>query len=108
MAIFQIVYCTKPWKKLKCCSKDENGKQATITAVKPEMANKISKPNNHPAVINIKSCNEGVQAQQTLETISEMSRSNSSKRQSSQDISGSLRNLKEATIILNSSKFSLD
>ena len=107
MAIFQIVYCTKPWKKLQCCSNEENGKQATTAAVKPEVVAKISKL-NHPTVINIKSCNEGVQAQQILETISEMSRSNSSKINSSKDISGSLKNLKEATIILNSSKFSLE
>ena len=74
----------------------------------PAEAVKISKLNNH-AVIKIRSNNEpsqSLQAQPKLETISEMSRSNSSKLKQTQDMGGSLRNLKEATIILNSSKFS--
>ena len=74
----------------------------------PAEAVKISKLNNH-AVIKIRSNNEpsqSLQAQPKLETISEMSRSNSSKLKQTQDMGGSLRNLREATIILNSSKFS--
>jgi len=105
LAIFQIIYCTKPWKSLSCCLC--LGRE-TQDVVKKEPVQNITKLNK--SVIKIKSYNEFQEPlQHKLETIAEVSRRNSlSGKQPKSDIRGSLKNLKNATIILNSSNLNIE
>ena len=76
--------------------------------VKKEPMRSVTKLNN--SVIKIKSYNELQEPlQRKLETIAEVSRRNSfNGKQQNSDINGSLKNLKNATIILNSSKLNIE
>lgn len=76
--------------------------------MKKEPVQNITKLNK--SVIKIKSYNEFQEPlQHKLETIAEVSRRNSlSGKQPKSDINGSLKNLKNATIILNSSNLSIE
>jgi len=93
LVILQVLYCTRP------CSK-----QKTATGI-PEQ-NILNKP----AVIQIKSANEIEKTQLRLGNRLEVPETlnNHSEEKLTAPLSGSLKNLKSADIILNSSKLILD
>lgn len=83
MAFFQILYCSKPWKRfpcLYCCGCKQ--KQESIKVKEKEHFNS--------AVIKIRSFNEFTrpQSRQQLGTINEFSRSNSTRRLSLGEVDG--------------------
>ena len=93
LVVLQVLYCTRP------CSKQ---KQAANI---PE-ENRLNKP----AVIKIKSFNEIEKTQPRLSNRLEVPETlnNHSEEKLAAPLSGSLKNLKSADIILNSSKLILD
>ena len=93
LVILQVLYCTRP------CSKQKLAAGITEQTI-----------SNKPAVIQIKSANEIEKTQLRLGNRLEVPeiQNNHSEEKLTAPLSGSLKNLKSADIILNSSKLILD
>ena len=103
LALVQILHCTKPWT-VCCGGGGGRGEEARESLGQdPVPGGHTVQPNT--AVIKIRSYREpGPSTSHKLETITEAGQL---RRSSGQDMGGSLKNLRNASIMMNSSKLTL-
>ena len=102
LALVQILHCTKPWT-VCCRGGGGRGEARESLGQDPVPVGHTVQPNT--AVIKIRSYREpGTSTSHQLETITEAGQL---RRSSDQELGGSLKNLRNASIMMNSSKLTL-